>query len=236
MVIQGIRGDAGMGARDESLHSLPQIHDHSPVLDARDARVRFEALDIARHQPRPGVLVQLLDSERNTLVVGVHVQHHDLDLGALPHHLGGVFDAPGPAHVRNVNQTVYSGFDLHERPEGSEVSDGSCEPRPVGVLQRQREPGILLDLFHAEGDLLVLRVHLEDDGFDFVSDRDELGGVAHVARPRHLGDVDETLHALLQLHERTVVRDRHHVAAHPRANGIPILDVRPRVRQQLLQT
>ena len=57
-----------------------------------------------------------------------------------------------------------------------------------------------------------------------------------VAGPGHLGDVDQSLDPLLQLHEGAVVGDRHNLAAHPRADRIAVLDVRPGVRQQLLQS
>ena len=65
--------------------------------------------------------------------------------------------------------------------------------------------------------------------------RDQLRGVLDVARPAHLGDVHQTLDALLQLDERAVVGDRDHLAAHARADRVLLLDVLPRIRLQLLQ-
>src|SRR5258705_1860392 len=48
--------------------------------------------------------------------------------------------------------------------------------------------------------------------FDRLADRHDLRGVSHVARPAHLGDVDQPLDPRLELDERPVVRDRNHLA------------------------
>jgi hypothetical protein len=66
----------------------------------------------------------------------------------------------------------------------------------------EREPRIGLDLLQTEGDLLVVLVDLQDHGLDLITDRDHLGRMANMPRPGHLGDVDESLDSLLQLHER----------------------------------
>ncbi len=58
--------------------------------------------------------------------------------------------------------------------------------------------------------------------------------MADVARPAHLGDVDQALDARLELHEGAVVGDRDHLALHPRADRILLGHVLPRVRLQLL--
>ena len=106
---------------------------------------------------------------------------------------------------------------------------------PDRVLHRQREPRILLDLLHAERDLLLVPIDLQDHRLDLVADADQLRGVLDVARPAHLADVDQALDALLQLDEGAVVGDRDHLAAHARADRVLPLHVLPRVREQLLE-
>ena len=107
-------------------------------------------------------------------------------------------------------------------------------PRADRVLERQHHPGILLGLLHAERDLLFALVHLEHHGLDGLADAHDLGRVPHVPGPAHLGDVDQALDARLQLDERAVVGDRHHLALHPRAHRILGGDVLPGIRLQLL--
>ena len=225
-----------MGPGHEALHSVTKIHDNAPFLEPDDTTLHFLSLGVLRHQARPWIIEQLLDAQRDALVVRVHVQDHDINLLALLHDLGGVFHTTCPAHVGDVHETVDPGFDLHECPERRKVPDRSGELRPRRVLHGERQPRILFDLLHAEGDLFVLRVDLQDHRLDLVADGNELGRVPNIARPRHFGDVDQPLDALLQLHEGAVVRDGHDLAAHARTNGVSILDVRPGIGQKLLES
>src|ERR1051325_7385680 len=104
-----------------------------------------------------------------------------------------MLDALRPRHVGDVNQAVYARLDLDERAERREVAHLSLEARADGVLLRQRHPGILLGLLHAEGDLLLRLVHLEHHGFDRLPDGNDLRRMPDIAGPAHLGDADEPL-------------------------------------------
>src|SRR6185295_4745968 len=158
-----------------------------------------------------------------------------VDLVALFHDFGRMLHPLGPRHVGNVNQAVDAGLDFNERPERGEVADLAAQPRADRILLRQRHPRILLGLLHAERDRLFGFVHLEHDGFDRLADRHELRRMPHVARPAHLGDMDEAFDAGLELDERAVVRDRHDLALHARADRILRGDVLPRIWLQLFQ-
>src|SRR5690606_1939342 len=57
----------------------------------------------------------------------------------------------------------------------------------------------------AEGDALLLLVEVEHDDLDAVAQLDDLAGVAHAA-PRHVGDVQQAVHAA-EVDERTEVGD-----------------------------
>ena len=52
-------------------------------------------------------------------------------------------------------------------------------------------------------------------------------------RPRHLRNVDQAFHALLQFHKSPIIGNAHHPALYPAANGIFLFDVLPRVRREL---
>ena len=56
-----------------------------------------------------------------------------------------------------------------------------------------------------------------------------------MARPGHLGDVDQALDALLQLDEGAVVGDRDHLALDAVADLVLLVDALPRIRLELLQ-
>jgi len=58
--------------------------------------------------------------------------------------------------------------------------------------------------------------------------------MAHPPRPRHLGDVHQSLDARLQLHEGAVVGEAHHAPPDLGAGGVGLLDPLPRVGRLLL--
>src|SRR3954463_8429038 len=140
-----------------------------------------------------------------------------------------------PAHVGDVNQTVDARLDLHERPEAREVAHLPADARPDGELERQHHPRILLGLFHTERDLLFVRIDLEHDRFDRLTDGNELRWMPHVPSPAHLADVHQPLDARLELDERAVVRDRDDLARDACADRVLLGNVLPGVALKLLE-
>src|SRR5207249_10607865 len=78
-------------------------------------------------------------------------------------------------------------------------------------------------------------VDFQYDGFNRFADRHDLRGVAHVARPAHLGDMDQALDPRLELDERAVVGDRDDLSLHASPDRILGRHVLPRIGLQLLQ-
>src|SRR5258708_5163319 len=141
----------------------------------------------------------------------------------------------GPRHVRDVNQAVDAGLNFDERAERREVADLAAEPRADGILLRQRHPRVLLGLFHAQRHLLLGLLPLEHDRLDRFADRHEFRRMPHIARPAHLGDVDQAFDARLELDERAVVGNRDDLALHACPNRILRREVLPRILLQLFQ-
>src|SRR2546427_21193 len=210
-------------------HHDPLVHQPqhaAPQLGAD--RIRLADLE-------PGILLGLLQAERDALVFGVHVQDQHIHFVALLHDFGRVLHPLRPRHVRDVNQAVDPRLDLDEGAERGEVAHLAADARADGILLRQRHPWILLGLLHAEGDLFLRFVPLEDDRLDRLPDGDDLGGVPDVAGPAHFGDVHQALDPGLELDERAVVGDRDDLALHTRADGVFRRHVLPRIGLQLLQ-
>src|SRR5436190_5795056 len=227
--------DAELGHRHEALDVVAEIDDHALVHQPHDAAPQLRADRIGLADAQPRIFLRLFQSERDPLVLGIHVQNQHVDLVALLHHLGRMLHALGPRHVGDVNQAVDARLDFDERAERREVALLPAEPRADRILLRQRHPGILLCLLHAERDFLFRLVDLEHHGFDRFADRHELRRMPDVARPAHLGDVHETFDPRLELDERAIVRDRDDLALHARADRVFRGDVLPRIRLELLQ-
>src|SRR5436189_179142 len=228
-------GDAELRHWDKALDVTPQIHHHALVHEAQYPAPQLGAHGIRLADAQPRIFLRLLQAQRDPLVLGVHVQDQYLDLVALLHDFGGMLHPLGPRHVGDVDQAVDAGLDFHERTERREVSHFPLDAHPDGILLRQRHPGVLFRLLHAERDLLLRLVDLQYHGFNRLADRHDLRWVAHVARPAHFGDVDQALDPRLELDERAVVRDRDDLALHARAHRVLRGHVLPGVRLQLLQ-
>src|ERR1051326_1317474 len=228
-------GDAELRHRDEPLDVVADFHDHALVHQPLHAPAQLRADRVGLADAQPRVLLGLLQAERDPLVLGIDVEDQHLDLVALLHHLGGMLHALGPRHVGDVDQAVDPRLDFDERAERRQVADLALEAGAHRVLLRQRPPRVLLGLFHPERDLLLGLVDLQHDGFDGLADRNDLGGMPHVAGPAHLGDVNQPFDSRLELDERAIVGDRHHLSLHARAHRWLARDVLPGVLLQLLQ-
>jgi hypothetical protein len=111
-----------------------------------------------------------------------------------------------------VQQAVDARLDLDERAVVGEVADLALDDGARRVLLGDELPGVHLGLLHAEADLLLVLVDVEDDDFDLLAEADHLARVVDALRPRHLGDVDQALDALFELDERAVGHEVDHLA------------------------
>src|SRR5436190_14262 len=228
-------GNAQLRHRHKSLDITAEIDDDALVHQPHDATAQLSADGVCLTDAKPRIFLCLFQSERDPLVIGVHVQNEHVDLIALLHDFRRMLDALGPRHVGDVDQAVDARLDFHERAERGQVAHFAAQPRPHGILLRQRYPRILFRLLHAERDLFFGLVHLEHNRFDRLADRHQLGRMADVTRPAHLGDVHQAFDARLELDERAVVRNRDDLALHARSHRILRRDVLPRIGLQLFQ-
>ena len=80
----------------------------------------------------------------------------------------------------------------------------------------------------------MARVDIENHDFDLLADLRELRRMSDLARPRHLGDMDQSFDAALELDERAVVHDADHFALHPGADAVFLRHGVPGVGGELL--
>ena len=184
----------------------------------------------------PRIGLELLETQRDTLALLVHLQHDSTHRVALLDDLVRVDDLACPRHVGDVQQTVDAILELDKGAVVREVAHLAFDDRTDRVLLGDEGPGIDLDLLHAERDLLLLLLDLEDDDLDFVADRDDLVRMVDALGPRHLGNVDESLDPGLELDERTVRQHVDDLAADPGADRVLRLDTRPGALFLLLET
>src|SRR5207244_11861764 len=82
-----------------------QLYESAVIGNADHSSGNVCAHGIAVRSIQPGVRSELLESQRNALLVFVKLQHFHLDLIAYVHQLAGMREPP-PAHIGNSQQAI----------------------------------------------------------------------------------------------------------------------------------
>src|SRR5690606_6234121 len=204
-------GGADLATGHGALDALLELDAGAVRVGRHDAQLEGRSLGVAARDERPRMFVGLRDAQADLLLLVVDGEDDRLDLVALAVEVGRVVDALRPAEVRLVDHAVDALFDADEHAVIGERADLALDDVARVVLLGEDGPGIGLELLEAEGDALVLRVDVEDDGLDLLAELEDLRGVLGLG-PGHLADVDEALDALLELDERAVVGERDDLA------------------------
>ena len=218
----------------QAVHARLELDEGTEVRQAHHLARHARAHRIPLGHGRPRVGLDLLEAQGNPLVLLVDVEDLRLELLSLLQYFRRMSDIARPRHVGDVQQAVHPGLQLDEGAEVGQVAHLAQHAAAHAVALVDGGPRVGFHLLHAERDALGPAVDLEHHHLDLVADVDDLGGVAHPARPRHLGDVHEALDPGLQLDERAVVRQAHHAAAGLGARRVGLLDALPRVGRLLL--
>ena len=180
------------------------------------------------------VAAELLDAERDALLLDVDVEHLRLDHVALLVLLDHLLARTLPVEVGEVDHAVDVAVEAEEQAELGLVLDLAFDRRARRVLLDEDLPRIAHGLLEAERDAALDRIDFEDLHFDFLRGRDDLARMHVLLGPRHFGDVDQALDARLQFDEGAVVGDVGDAALELRADRELGLDALPRIVEQLL--
>src|SRR6185369_9767945 len=117
------------------------------ALDDRADRVRLgEGL--------PRVRLRLLEAERNPALLLVHLEHLHVHFLRSADDLAWVNVLLGPAHLRDVDETLDTRLQFDEGAIFGDVGDAAAERAADRILGRRAFPRIALELLHAERDAL----------------------------------------------------------------------------------
>ena len=156
---------------------------------------------------RPRRCAQLLDAERDALLLDVDVEHLRLDHVAAVVLLDDLLARTVPVEVGEVDHAVDVAVEADEQAELGLVLDLALDLAADRMVAREGLPRVLQRLLEAERDAALGRIDLEHHHVDFLRGRQDLAGMHVLLRPRHFRNVDEALDARLQLDERAVVGD-----------------------------
>src|ERR1700674_5580105 len=189
-------------------------------------------LDVARLGER--IALELLDAERNALLLDIDVEHHGLDHVALLEVVDHLLARKLPVEIGQMDHAVDVALEAEEQAELGLVLDLAFDRRSDREFFDEDFPGIAHGLLEAERYPALDRIDFENLYFDFLRGRNDLAGVHVLLGPRHLRDVDQAFDARLQLDERAVVGDVGDAAGEAGVERVFRLDALPRIVQQLL--
>ncbi len=228
---------ADLGYVNETVHTLLELHEQPEVHDLDDLHVQHLAHRVVHGNASPRIVHGLLDAEADLrfVLIELDVEHDGVHLVALLIELGGMAHAVRPTQVGDMHEAVDAVLNLHEHAKVGDVADAAVNRRAHGILLPQSVVGVRLELLHAEADAVVAGVDVQHHRLEGVAHGDHLGRMLHPTGPAHLGDVDEALDAVLQLHERAVVLEADHLALDHRAGHVAVLGLGPGILGDLLE-
>src|SRR5262245_39156544 len=153
----------------------------------------------------PGILLGLLQAQRNAALLGIDLEHLHFDLLARRDDLARVDVLLGPAHLRHMDQSLHAGLELDEGAIVGDVGDGALEPRANQIFGGNALPRIGFELLDAEADALGLGIDADDLHLDAVANVHDLARMSD-APPCHLGDVQQAVDAA-EVDEGAIVGD-----------------------------
>src|SRR5579871_1716431 len=153
---------------DQAFDSLLKLDEGSVIGDADDASAHVSSLGITVLGIEPRIGSELLESQRNALLLFVVLQHFDLNLIADVHEILGMREA-SPGHIGDVEQAIEAA-EVDKRAVLGEVLDHSGEDRTLfQVLQGLGALFILLafeQVLARDHDVAALLVELDHGDFD----------------------------------------------------------------------
>src|SRR5712672_932492 len=162
-------------------------------------------LDVARFGER--IALELLDAERDALLLDIDIEHHGLDHVALLEVVDHLLTRELPVEIRQMDHAVDVALEPEEQTEFGLVLDLAFDRRSDWEFFDEHFPGIAHGLLEAERNPALDRIDFENLHFDFLRGRNDLAGMHVLLGPRHFRNVDQAFDARFQFDERAVVGD-----------------------------
>src|SRR5690606_38938154 len=122
----------------------------------------------------PRIGLELLQSERDLLLVLVDIQNLAVDDLPEGNDLRGMLDRLGPGHLRDMDEPLDPMLDLDECAVVGEGDDLPLYDLPFDDLLVDGIPRVWRELLQAERDTLPLLIVVEDDNLDILIELDNL--------------------------------------------------------------
>ena len=129
----------------------------------------------------PGVCGRLFHAQRNLPAMLVHVKNLGFDRFPSGHDFGWMADFVRPGHLRDMNQPLDAGFQLHKSPIIGQADHFSLHTAPFRVFFFYLGPGIRSLLLHTQRNPACLTIVLQDQHFHSIPDGKHIGRMPYAA-------------------------------------------------------
>src|SRR4029079_15945349 len=136
--------------------------------------------------------------------------------------------------LRERNEAFDVVADVDDDALVHQANDRAGELHPNRIVLTDAKPRIFLGLLEPEADALVVAVDVQDHDVDGVALLYDFRRMLHALRPAHVGDVNETVDARLDLDERAEAREVANLAGDARADRVAERQHHPRILFGLL--
>src|SRR5665213_1547544 len=177
---------------------------------------------------------ELLDAQRDALLLDVDVEHAHLEVLALFVILDRLFAGLLPVEVGEMHHAVDVAGQADEDAELGDVLDLALDVGADRVLVLEAIPRVGETLFEAQADAPLLRIDVEHHHLDLLAGRDDLARMHVLLGPAHFRDMDEAFDAGLQFDESAVIGDVGDTALELGRGRVFELDAFPRIGLELL--
>src|SRR5260370_24254151 len=166
----------------------------------------------------------------------VNIEDDALNFISLVAHLGGMGDLAPPAHIADVEKAVNALFDFNEGAVVGQIADDAADHGSRRIALGDFIPRIGLNLFHPQGNLLLIPVDIEDLDVDLVADGDDFTRMIDSLRPAHFADIDQPFDSCFQLDERPIAHHIDDFASMTASDRVLFFDALPGAGSLLLET
>src|SRR5271166_393650 len=196
-------GPAQVADVDQPVYAFFNFDESSEIGQVADLALNNRAHGKFLVQTFPRVRLQLLETQANTALAGIDVQHHGFNLVANIDQLRRMLHALRPRHFTDVHQPFDSLLQLDKRAVVGHADDPPAHMRSNGITLGRIHPRIGRELLKAQRYTLLFAIELENLHLNLVAHLHEVARMGQ-ASPGHIGDVQQAVNAA-EINERAVV-------------------------------
>ena len=173
---------------NQSINTVLHLDKRAEVGQVPNPSCDYGTNGVTFRQRRPWIRLRLFETKRYAAIVHVHVKHEGFDILADLKQLRRMLHALAPGHLRHMNESLDSGFQLDERPVVGQVNHSPSNTGANGINLPHQRPRIRSELFEPQGHSFLFAVVLQNLDCDLFTNVEYFRRVVHAA-PGEIGDM-----------------------------------------------